>query len=221
MRRWILVATCLLLLLSGATAYYILTHYAPPPTVQGAYLQPARKLEPFTLVDHRGEPFSRADLKGQWHLVSYGYTHCPDICPLTLVKVAGMLDRLEQEQTYTDLQVLFYSIDGERDRPEVLAQYVPYFHPKFIGLTRAEQSRRKHKSFEQGLGMVGRVRPEGVEHGLMLFLLNPRGQLQAVFKPQRDERGHYQFTVDQLLKDYRAVRGYYAAQNDGIRFSAK
>ncbi|ROQ19459.1 MULTISPECIES: SCO family protein [Marinimicrobium] len=217
MRRWILVATGLLLILSGATGYHILTHYAPPPTLQGAYLQPARKLDAFTLLDHHGSPFDRSDLKGQWHLISYGYTHCPDICPTTLVQVADMMALLEQTEDYQDLRVLFYSVDGDRDRPEVLAQYVPYFHPQFIGLTRAEQSRRQHKNFEQGLGIMARVGPEGVEHGLMLFLLNPRAQLQAVFKPQRNERGNYQFSVSQLLKDYRAVRDYYATQADAIR----
>lgn len=210
MRHWIIVASGLLLLMSGVTGYYILSHYSPPPALQGAYLQPARKLESFTLLDHRGEPFNRADLKGQWHLLSYGYTHCPDICPMTLVEVADMVAALEKEQIYTDLQVLFYSVDGERDRPEVLAEYVPYFHPRFIGLTRAERSRRQHRSFEQGLGIVARVRPEGVEHGMKLFLLNPHAQLQAVFKPQLNKRGVYQFTVAQLLQDYRAVRAYYA-----------
>lgn len=210
MRRWIIAASGFLLLLSGVTGYYILTHYSPPPALQGAYLQPARKLESFTLVDHHGERFSRSDLKGQWHLISYGYTHCPDICPITLIKIADMVRSLEEEQAYADLRVLFYSVDGERDRPEVLAQYVPHFHPQFIGLTRSEQSRREHKSFEQGLGIVARVSPEGVEHGVMLFLLNPRAQLQAVFKPQLSDRGIHQFTVEQLVQDYRAVRSYYS-----------
>ncbi len=210
MRPWIVALSGLLLLISGVVGYYILSNYSPPPALQGAYLQPARKLEPFTLLDHHGESFNRADLKGQWHLLSYGYTHCPDICPMTLVEVADMVSALEEEQTYTDLQVLFYSVDGERDRPEVLAEYVPYFHPRFIGLTRAEQSRWQHRSFEQGLGIAARVRPEGVEHGVMLFLLNPRAQLQAVFRPRLNDRGVYQFTAAQLLQDYRAVRAYYA-----------
>ncbi len=210
MRRWILATSALLLLMSGVTGYYILSHYSPPPALQGAYLQPARKLEPFTLLDHLGKPFSRADLKGRWHLVSYGYTHCPDICPMTLVQVADLVTILEEEQTYADLRVLFYSVDGIRDRPEVLAEYMPYFHPRFIGLTRAEQSPRQYRSFEQGLGIVARVRPEGVEHGVMLFLLNPKAQLQAVFKPQLNDRGVYQFAVAQLLQDYTAVRNYYA-----------
>ncbi len=209
-RRWIVAASGFLLSLSGITGYYILSHYSPPPELQGAYLQPPRRLESFALLNHHGESFNRSDLKGQWHLISYGYTHCPDICPITLIQLADMVAVLEKEQTYTDLKVLFYSVDGDRDRPEVLAEYVPYFHPQFIGLTRNEQSRRDHKSFEQGLGIVARVRPESVEHGVMLFLLNPRAQLQAVFKPQLNDRGIYQFTVEQLVQDYRAVRTYHA-----------
>lgn len=212
MRGWILAVSALLLVASGLIGYRVIGHYQPPPSIQGAYLQPSRELEPFSLVTHENKPFEREDLKGQWHLVSYGYTHCPDICPMTLARLASMVRELEEQSVYPDLQVLFYSVDGERDRPDVLAEYVPYFHPEFTGLTRSEEQGQSHQRFEQSLGILAEVRPEEnqVDHGVMLLLLNPRGRLQAIFEPERNEHGLYHFTESQLIEDYRAVRAHYA-----------
>lgn len=211
MRFWIPVLAMALLLTSGGVGFYLWSHYEPPPDIHGAYLQPARKLANFSLLDHQSTPFGRADLKGQWHLVTYGYTHCPDICPMTLATLSQWVRRLEQESVYPDLQVLFYSVDSERDTPEVLGQYLPYFHPDFIGLTRGS-GRRGHQNFEQGLGIVSRpgdAQKQWVNHGVMIMLLNPRAQLQAVFRPERNEHGLFHFREETLLRDYRAVRRYY------------
>lgn len=210
MRFWIPVLAMALLLTSAGVGYYLWSHYDPPPDIQGAYLQPARKLPNFSLLDHQGDRFKREDLKGRWHLLTYGYTHCPDICPMTLATLSQWVQRIERENVYPDLQVLFYSVDGERDTPEVLSQYLPYFHSDFIGLTPGEP--RSHQNFEQGLGIVSR-KPEAqaqwVNHGVMIMLLNPRAQLQAVFKPERNEHGLFHFKEETLLQDYRAVRRYY------------
>ncbi|WP_341937723.1 SCO family protein [Marinimicrobium sp. C2-29] len=215
MRIWLLCASVLVLLLSGTAGYLIIDQYAPPPQLQGAYLQPARKVESFQLVDHHQKAFTRDHLKGQWHLVTYGYTHCPDICPMTLARLAGLVERLEREQVYPDLQVLFYSVDGERDTPEVLAQYTPHFNEDFIGLTRSGSGRRGHRAFEQSLGILADVQSEEgwVNHGVMLMLLNPEAQLQAIFKPERNKHGLHHFTEEQLFRDYRAVRDYYSQRH--------
>lgn len=213
MRLWIPVLTGGLLVLSGAIGFYLWTHYAPPPAIQGAYLQPARGLPSFTLTDHNHETFSRQRLRGQWHLVSYGYTHCPDICPMTLATLSRWVRTLESRNIYPDLKVLFYSVDSERDTPEVLAEYVPYFHPDFLGLT--HQEGRSYRNFEQGLGIVAENTGSGewVNHGVMLLLVNPKAQLQAVFKPERNEHGLLHFEEKTLLEDYRAIRDYYARQH--------
>jgi len=214
MRVWIVVVTLSILLVSGVAGYQLLSQYAPPPSIQGAYLQPARNLDSFHLLDHNHRSFTREQLKGQWHLIAYGYTHCPDICPLTLVRLAELKRTLDEEDTYPDLQVLFYSVDSARDTPEQLALYTQYFHPDFIGLTRAPAPMGNYKNFEQSLGILSRTREEEniVSHGVMLLLINPKAQLQAVFKPEPNDHGMLHFDERRLLLDYHAVRRYYRRQ---------
>lgn len=212
MRSAIVTATILVLLLSGTTGYFVIHHYQPPPAIQGAYLQPARSLDSFRLLDHDRQPFAKEQLKGRWHLVSYGYTHCPDICPMTLAQLAQFKQALKQAERHSDLQILFYSVDHERDSPEHLKPYVGYFDKTFIGLTRPEAPDSGHRNFERSLGIMAQVElaENIVNHGVMLMLLNPKAQLQAVFRPEPNEHGLYHFTQEQLLQDYLAVRDHYA-----------
>jgi len=88
-----------------------------------------RRLE---LTDHTGQRRSLADFRGQVVVLFFGYTHCPDVCPTTLSDVAMAMRLLPPEQAKR-VRALFVSVD-ERDTPETLAQYVPYFHPDFLGL---------------------------------------------------------------------------------------
>lgn len=87
----------------------------------------------FALTDHHGKPFSLADLGGRPALVYFGYTFCPDICPTELGFISRLLKRLGPDSER--LQPLFITIDPGRDTAAVLADYVPLFHPRFIGLT--------------------------------------------------------------------------------------
>jgi protein SCO1/2 len=86
----------------------------------------------FALVDHTGAPRTLADYRGKAVVVFFGFTHCPDVCPTTLVELAEAMkllgDRADQ------VQVLFVTVDPERDTPELLAKYVPAFDPRFVGL---------------------------------------------------------------------------------------
>ncbi|WP_185985174.1 SCO family protein [Aureimonas mangrovi] len=77
---------------------------------------------PFTLIDQNGEPITEAALRGRPSAVFFGFTHCPDICPTTLYELAGHKQALEQEGQ--DLNVVFVTVDPERDTPEILGQYV-------------------------------------------------------------------------------------------------
>jgi protein SCO1/2 len=86
----------------------------------------------FHLTDHNGKPRSLADFKGKVVVVFFGYTHCPEICPTTLSDLSLALKRLGKDAQ--DVQVLFVTIDPERDTPQLLAQYVPAFNPTFLGL---------------------------------------------------------------------------------------
>lgn len=85
------------------------------------------------LTDHNGSKRSLADFRGKLVVLFFGYTHCPDVCPTTLSDVAAAFKKMKPEDV-ARVQVLFVSVDPERDTPEMLKQYVPYFHPSFLGL---------------------------------------------------------------------------------------
>jgi protein SCO1/2 len=86
----------------------------------------------FTLTDHTGVTRTLADYRGKAVLIFFGFTHCPDVCPTTLVEAAEAIKLLGPKGDR--LQVLFVTVDPERDTPESLARYVPAFHPSFVGL---------------------------------------------------------------------------------------
>ena len=90
----------------------------------------AKNLE---LKDATGKLRTLAEFKGKVVLVFFGYTHCPDVCPATLAEMAGVMQKLGADAER--LQVLFVTLDPERDTPELLGRYVPAFHPSFIGLS--------------------------------------------------------------------------------------
>ena len=87
----------------------------------------------FTLTDGDGKPFSLSDLKGKVVILSFGYTHCPDVCPTELLTYSDTLKQLGDQAK--DVKVVFVSIDPERDTPEVIGKYAKQFNPDFIGLT--------------------------------------------------------------------------------------
>jgi protein SCO1/2 len=206
-----------------AAAYIVVSNRPlPPPQIQGVLLLEGRELEAFTLLDHHNQAFANEDLLGRWHrwhLVSYGFTTCPDICPTTLVQLNQLVDRLGADGA-SDLRVLFYSIDHRRDTVSQMAGYVPYFNPKFVGLTHEDDPDNPHLPFEQSLGIMSQLSPildeDGVpdpdnytvSHGVTLFLINPEGELQAVFEPDEPAPGVHHFDPDKLFNDYTAVRDY-------------
>lgn len=103
-----------------------------PPDVEGLLWPIQPTLLPFSLEDARGGPFTEAQLKGHWTLLFLGYTHCPDICPTTLDTLAKLSKRLQDFPPFAQAgQVLFVSVDYDRDRGEALRRYVEYFNPAF------------------------------------------------------------------------------------------
>ena len=87
----------------------------------------------FTLTDSEGKPFALSSLKGKVVVLSFGYTHCPDICPTELLTYNDTLKQLGDEAK--NVAVVFVSVDPDRDTPDLMKQYVKQFNPAFIGLT--------------------------------------------------------------------------------------
>ena len=208
----------LLLLIISSTIIYNIPE--KPPLIQGLLLPQAKTLEKFTILDHNNIPFSNKNLLGRWHLISYGYTNCPDICPTTLGVLANVDRRLNQLQQYEDLQILFYSIDHKRDTVARLAEYISFYNDEFTGLTYNDDMQESALAFESSFGMISKLttvettnkgesfESYTVSHGVLLYLLNPEGNLQAVLKPFKSRTGVLNFTDKQIVDDYLAIRSY-------------
>lgn len=105
---------------------------AQPPTFNNVDITGAEYARDFALTDHTGKPRTLADFKGKVVFLFFGFTQCPDVCPTTMSEMASVLKTLGPQAD--KVQVLFVTVDPERDTQELLAQYVPAFHPSFIGL---------------------------------------------------------------------------------------
>ncbi|KAK3939416.1 SCO1/SenC-domain-containing protein [Diplogelasinospora grovesii] len=133
---------------------------------------------PFELVDQNGNTVTDRDLKGKYSLVYFGFTHCPDICPEELDKMARMFDLVEAERPGVLLPV-FVTCDPARDGPKVLKEYLSEFHPKFIGLTGTyDQIKAMCKAYRVYFSTPSEVKPGQdylVDHSIYFYLMDPEG----------------------------------------------
>ncbi|KAK5636245.1 hypothetical protein RRF57_011957 [Xylaria bambusicola] len=132
----------------------------------------------FNLIDHEGKPFSSANLKGRYSLVYFGFTHCPDICPEELDKMAQMFDLVEAQAPGAVVPV-FITCDPARDDPKVLKSYLAEFHPKFIGLTGTyDEIKDVCKAYRVYFSTPKDVKPGQdylVDHSIYFYLMDPEG----------------------------------------------
>jgi protein SCO1/2 len=139
---------------------------------------------PLHLTDHEGKPRSLADFRGKVVVVVVGFTHCPDICPTALADMAKAVRELGDRGG--EVQVLFVTLDPKRDSAEVLRQYVPAFHPAFIGL-RGDQAQTA--AVTKGLHIYANERPGKtpdtytVDHSAQHFVFDREGRLRLLLPP--------------------------------------
>lgn len=145
-----------------------------------------RRFSDFELVDHRGQPFRREQLQGKWSLLYFGFTECPDICPMTLIDLTHLMSALP-EDIAANTQVILVSLDPARDTPEKLAEYMPNFHKEFIGVTGDFLTlRRFANELNVAFAKVTQGDSYTVDHSGNIVLINPRGDYHAFFKPPFD-----------------------------------
>lgn len=151
-------------------------------------LDTPRKFSDFQLTDHHGQPFTQENLKGKWTLIFFGFTHCPDICPTTMATVARMYAALDEDER-ENLQVVLISLDPERDTPEQLAKYVPYFNSDFIGVSGNQHVLLKLAT-ELNVAFSKVDLDNGdytIDHSGNLVLINPYGHYHGFMKPPFEE----------------------------------
>jgi len=187
------VALALALLVS-----FLATRYSAYRNVQenfyGQALVPAKEAFDFRLVDQNGKPFRLSQLHGKAVLFSFGFTHCPNVCPTTLSDLAKVYRALP-EKDRQKVQVLFVSVDPRRDQSAVMKKYVPYFDESFIGLTGTEpqiaEAAKAYGAFYEISHNDGED-PENysVNHSALTYLITPSGKWKLIynFDQLRDEK---------------------------------
>ena len=144
----------------------------------------AREIGGFNLIDYDNQPITADHLKGKWWLVYFGFTFCPDACPVALgdmKKVKAMLT----EEAAENLGFAFVSVDPERDSPARLKEYVSYFDPEFIAMT-GDSAALEDLASKVGVVFIVPKNPEDenyvVDHSTFMLLWNPQVNLKAILK---------------------------------------
>ncbi len=199
--HWLLAAAALLAALAG---FWVATQIdrGAPRLASGTWLPQPRAVADFRLTDIYGQPFTRAALAGAPTLVFFGFTHCPDVCPTTLLKLA----QVRKAAGIAALRVLFVSIDPQRDTPQAVALYVHAFDPAFAGLT-GEPAAIAGVAQQFGVAVSRVDLPGGdytMDHSAVVFLLDDAARIDAIFTPP--------FEVAPMAADLKAAAPYLAAR---------
>jgi protein SCO1 len=183
------------------SARWLLGHQAGagPAVATATLLMPPRPMPPLALVDQDNRPFGAERLHGGWSFVFFGFTSCPDVCPVTMSALAQTRRLLADLPEPMRPRVVMISVDPERDTPERLATYVKAFDPAFVGATGTKPA---IDELAQRLGVLVATRPlDGntytVDHTTSVFLVGPDGALRALFSAPHEP--------DKIAADYRRL----------------
>jgi len=152
--------------------------HAPTPTEEEALIG-----GPFTLIDGTGKPLSDSSFRGRYMLVYFGFTHCPDICPTTLLVMTNALQKLGDASR--KIVPIFISLDPERDTPEIVSTYVQNFSPNLVGLTGSLKQIRAvadaYKIYFKKVEVKDSALGYMVDHSGFMYLMGPDGKYAAHF----------------------------------------
>lgn len=184
--------------LAAAAALALAACGPDAPTFKGSDVTGSAFGRDFALADHTGKPRTLADYRGKAVVLFFGYTQCPDVCPTTLATLAEAMKQLGADADR--VQVLFATVDPERDTAELLAQYVPAFDSRFAGLRGdAAATEAVAKEFRIIFQKVPGSTPQTytVDHSAGIFVFDPTGRLRVY-------EGHGQ-APDAIAHDLREV----------------
>lgn len=152
---------------------------------------------PFTLTDHNGNPVTEKSWPDKYLILYFGFTFCPDVCPLGLTTIANALDKLPDD-TQQKIQPLFITVDPQRDTADVLKQYVPLFNPSFIGLTGTDtQIDHVKKLYKIYAEKDGDGKEYMINHSAFTYLIAPNGELVGLYA--------HETSAEDMAKNIRSV----------------
>ncbi|NIV16810.1 MAG: SCO family protein [Woeseiaceae bacterium] len=182
--RKIVVILLVVTAIVGGAVFMRLALQAPQSMPQRAtMLQQPLALPAFKLRDHNGEPFDNESFNGNWSLVFFGFTNCPDICPATLQQLSIARKRVMQAGESGFPDIVLISVDPERDTPEVMASYVANFGEGITGVTGSLEEIHELTSsigiyFHKSTGGDGH---QDVQHSAAVLVINKSGEMSALF----------------------------------------
>ena len=175
------------------------------PTEVATVLPDTLPLPQFDLVDHTGRRFDLDDLRGRFSLLFFGFTNCPDICPLTLQLLANARTEMAERNPKLTPGVVFVSVDPSRDSPERIASYLRKFDPQFIGVTGSDQAL---SPLLKALGVTVEKHEHGGEHynvvhNSTVYVIGPQAEWIALSSAPHD--------ATTIAADYAKIQRRYEA----------
>ncbi len=197
------VAAAVAIIIGLGIGYWTAARPHAPPKTAALLLNPPKSLPAFSLEGDANAPFTKEYLEGHWSLLYFGYTHCPDVCPMTMANLNKMMVQLKSLPAAKQPRVYFISVDPRRDTPTLLKGYVQYFNSSFMGVTGTVVQLR---DLTKPLGVAFSHEPPNqsgnyrVDHSAIVFFVNPKGRESAIFAPP--------MIPESMAADYRAILGY-------------
>jgi protein SCO1/2 len=181
-RKYFIASVAIIAIVTGILTMSRLL--SPPPLPRTATMLPATtELAEFSLLDQDGAAFTRSSFEGRWNLVFFGFTHCPDVCPLTMQVLASARQQMVDEGRQELPRIVLVSVDPERDTAEVLGQYVAHFGDDTIGVSGELSELRK---LTDGLGIFFEKSglngdSYSVDHSAVVIVVDPDGRFHSLF----------------------------------------
>ena len=175
MKKFLLVLIACFLVACG--------HPQAPVKLYGADIGGADFVGDFELLDHHGAKRQMSDYQGKVVVLFFGYTHCPDVCPTAMADMAKMMKLLGNDAN--QVQVLFVTLDPERDNQQVLAKYVPSFDERFVGLygntQQTTEVAKRYKVFFEKKDVAGKS-GYTIDHSAGAFVFDKAGKVRIYFR---------------------------------------
>jgi len=185
--------------------WFIRSNTASSLTISGIYFPEPKALQDVNLIQQNNQPLTEDDFKGQWSFLYFGYTYCPDICPMTLAELAKAEQLLAQRGLDQNTAYLLISVDPQRDTPQRLQEYTTYFNPKFKGVTGSPDDLAKlAKQCAVAYHIPEHVENDTsyfVDHSSTVILIDPDARVRAIFTPPQ--------VPETLVADFLKIREHY------------
>lgn len=172
------------LVAASAAALFALSACQPaqqPPVFQATDITGAAFARDFRLTDHNGRIRTLADFRGKAVAIFFGYTHCPDVCPTTLSDFAAALKLLGAQAER--VQVIFVTLDPQRDTPEILKRFVPAFNPSFLGMVADDETLKRLAKEYKVVYQKTSVKAADdylIDHSAGTYIYDPQGRLRLL-----------------------------------------